>query len=47
METYKYGIISHANQLAMDLGIVKGMRAYDAAWRVLREKEKQTRKSED
>ncbi len=43
METYQYGIISHANPLAMDLGIAKGMRAYDAAWRILREKEKQAR----
>jgi hypothetical protein len=43
METYQYGIISHANQLAIDLGIAKGMRAYDAAWRILREKEKQAR----
>lgn len=40
METYQSGIISHVNGLAMDLGIVKGMRAYDAAWRILREKEK-------
>jgi hypothetical protein len=46
METYQYGIISYANQLAMDLGIAKGMRAYDATWRILREKEKQARKSE-
>jgi len=36
METYQSGIISHANPLAIDLGIVKGMRAYDAAWRILR-----------
>lgn len=39
METYESGVISHANSLAIDLGIVKGMRAHDAAWRILSHKE--------
>jgi hypothetical protein len=40
METYETGIISHANRLALEMGIAPGMRARDAAWRILREKEK-------
>ena len=40
METYENGIISHANRLAQEMGIAAGMRARDAAWKILREKEK-------
>ena len=40
IETYETGIISHANELALEMGIAPGMRARDAAWRILREKEK-------
>jgi hypothetical protein len=40
METYAHGVVSHVNALAAGLGIAKGMRAYDAAWRILKEKEK-------
>ncbi|MCX5907995.1 MAG: hypothetical protein NTY64_12650, partial [Deltaproteobacteria bacterium] len=39
LETYQSGIISHVNGLAKDLRIAKGMRAFDAAWRILQEKE--------
>jgi hypothetical protein len=40
METYETGIISHVNRLAQEMGIAPGMRARDAAWRILQEKEK-------
>ncbi|MDH4267057.1 MAG: hypothetical protein OEW45_15605 [Deltaproteobacteria bacterium] len=43
LETYRHGIISHANALAVQMGISPGMRAKEAAWRILREKEKQPR----
>jgi hypothetical protein len=41
METYETGIISHANGLALEMGIAPGMPARDAAWKILREKEKE------
>lgn len=40
MDTYESGVISHVNSLALQTGISLGMSARDAAWRVLREKEK-------
>jgi uncharacterized protein YunC (DUF1805 family) len=42
METYQSGIISHVNSLARQMGIAPGMRARDAALRILREKESRT-----
>jgi uncharacterized protein YunC (DUF1805 family) len=39
METYESGVISHVNSLARQMGISPGMRARDAAWWILREKE--------
>jgi len=46
METYETGIISHLNRLALEMGLAPGIRARDAAWRILREKEKNHRPSE-
>jgi hypothetical protein len=40
METYESGVISYVNPLAAQIGITPGMQARDAAWRILREKEK-------
>jgi len=42
METYETGIISHANGLALEMGIAPGMPGRDAAWKILREKEKES-----
>ena len=39
METYESGVISHVNSLARQMGISPGMRARDAAWWILKEKE--------
>jgi len=39
METYLHGIISHAGVAAQEIGITRGTRAFDAAWRILKLKE--------
>jgi hypothetical protein len=39
METYQSGVISHVNSLAREIGLAPGMRACEAAWKILRGKE--------
>jgi hypothetical protein len=39
MDTYESGMVSFANELALDIGISRGISAREAAWKVLRAKE--------
>ncbi len=44
LETYECGVISHINPLAREAGIVPGMTAKEAAWRVLGQVEPASRR---
>ena len=44
LETYECGVISYVNPLAREMGIVPGMEAKEAAWRVLNQMNQASRR---